>query len=222
MTEHSNSTYNQHRTTPTSDVPAPKLYGDLPRARPKFADPAAEADAVTETADGYVVAARGPYAGVVRFDLAAPAALFHVVEYDPADGHDHDEGDHATEAGRYVEARHRDVGISDEIADRMADHFALFYDLDHPAVKPGTLIGIYEDLSEPHHGGGHLTEAFGVLGPAAALDTPESGAALAERDREHSDRREAAADLAAALDRDPWSGEAREAWEQARADRRGE
>ena len=214
MSDNTNSTdadENTTLTTTAADAPAPKRHGDLPRARPHLADPSA--DAVTQTTDGYVVAARGPYAGVARLDLAAPAALFHVVEY---------------EQGRYVEARHRDPEIDDDLAERMADHFALFYDLDRPAAKPGTLVGIYEDLSEPHHGGGHITEAFGVIGPAAALDVPDSGDALEARDREHAERREAAqdadkfADLDAALERDPWSDEAREAWEQARADRREE
>lgn len=161
MTDNSNSTdtaYSADEMTTasasTETAPAPKLAGDMPRARPELIDDDGDGGPV-RTANGYSVATTGAFAGIARDNLDAPAVLFHVVE---------DE-----QGNRRVEARHRDAGISTERAAELATYFAGFYDLDHDAMEPGTLIGIYEDLRDPDlDGNPGLVESFGVLGPDAA------------------------------------------------------
>lgn len=164
MTDNTNSTNDDTRTddrtttTTAADAPAPKLAGDKPRARPEHID-TANPNGVTHT-NHFEVAATGPFAGIARFDLDAPAALFHVAENAAGD--------------RYVAVRHHDAGIPVEKAEEVASFFAEFYDLDHPAMKPGTLVAIYENLEHPAHGGGaNLGEGYAEFGPDAANIHPD-------------------------------------------------
>lgn len=158
MTEHTNSNDAADRTTTTADAPAPKLAGDKPRARPDHID-TADPDGVTYTADQYAIAASGPFAGIAREDLDAPAVLCHIVEDANGD--------------RSIAVCHRDSAIPAKKAEEMAEFTAAFYDLDHSAMKPGTLVSIYEDLLDPAHGGPYIAMSFGLLGPHAATIDPD-------------------------------------------------
>lgn len=169
MTTDANETNNSMTRIMTDDrtmsTPTPKLVPDMPRARPDLIDYDCPVD-YRRFDDAFTVATAGAWAGIARYDHNAPGLLLHVVENTTANGEDGE---------RWVEPCIRDVEISDAKTDEMCAYFAEFYDLNHDAIRPGTLVGVYEDISDPRHAT-HLSqslfETYGLLGPDAARTHP--------------------------------------------------